>query len=504
MKKILRQYLHSIGLKTCASDADAVRYMESLTGPEAEFAAKLAEGGGKAFIDEDGDGLCDVCGMPEEECTCEDQDQDQDTGDDASDDASESMEGLSVGEAMRRFGVDRVAATRKPLRISVGDDLNRGSLTDAVADAICLRSNPKCKFYDAEGNERKAHPRAEQFRRLPLYRLAQNFLAANGLPVNTMTEREIRRAAWDLRGLDGRPLTPMGAHSTSDFPSVLGMAMNRSLQREYIEYAPQWPKYCRKATAKDFREIHRTNADPFPNLAVVEEGGEYTYGSFGDRREVYRVVKYGKKFSLTWEAIVNDDLDAFSRIPRNLMSAARRLEDSLPIAVLTTNAAMGDGIPLFDAAHGNIATSTADKGVPTVARLNAMRLAMRLQSVGDAILNIEPAALIVPAALEGISEQILTSENDPSASVPNVKNIWQGKLELVVSPLLDATSPTAWYAAADPGQYDGIEVCFLEGYEAPTLEQVETMSPDIREFSIRHVCAAKATSWLSLYANPGE
>jgi hypothetical protein len=70
--------------------------------------------------------------------------------------------------------------------------------------------------------------------------------------------------------------------------------------------------------------------------------GERGNGAAGD---------LGKIFSLTRQAIINDDLDAFTKIPNAWAVLAIRTIGDLVYAILTGNPRMSDGIALFHADH---------------------------------------------------------------------------------------------------------------------------------------------------------
>ncbi|MFN4130441.1 MAG: hypothetical protein ACK4GC_11605, partial [Paracoccaceae bacterium] len=52
-----------------------------------------------------------------------------------------------------------------------------------------------------------------------------------------------------------------------------------------------------------------------PDLLRVPESGEFTYGTMGKGREVYALLTYGRIIGITRQTLINDDLDAFIRIP---------------------------------------------------------------------------------------------------------------------------------------------------------------------------------------------
>jgi hypothetical protein len=94
---------------------------------------------------------------------------------------------------------------------------------------------------------------------------------------------------------------------------------------------------------------------------------------------------------------------------------------------------------------------------------------MRVQKgqAGQALLNIIPRYLIVPAALETDAEVLIASTAKPdqaNSRVPNAEFIQS--LILVVEPRLDEDSETAWYLAASSQQIDTVEVGYLDGHAA--------------------------------------
>jgi len=99
-------------------------------------------------------------------------------------------------------------------------------------------------------------------------------------------------------------------------------------------------KIARIGDLPDFKPGSRTALSDFSDLEVVYENGEYKYASFSDLKETLTLSTYGKLFSISRQALVNDDLNAFTGVPRGMASTAARVIDDLVIAVLTTNAAL--------------------------------------------------------------------------------------------------------------------------------------------------------------------
>ena len=168
--------------------------------------------------------------------------------------------------------------------------------------------------------------------------------------------------------------------------------------------------------------------------------------------------------------------------------AAKRTIGNLVYAVLTANANMSDGFALFSSEHSNLAGSG---GAPDVTTLDAAGPAMAAQCDPDGHatggLNIRPRWFIVPVSLEGKARTLMAAEKDPSASNQNASkpNHVQGLATVVSDARLDTASTTAWYLAADPNSHDTIEVAYLNGVEAPFLDQQDGWNVDGVEFKVR-------------------
>ena len=81
-----------------------------------------------------------------------------------------------------------------------------------------------------------------------------------------------------------------------------------------------------------------------------------------------------------------------------------------------------------------------------------------------------PYALIVPAELETLAQQLLKSTADPEGKNRGVVNPFNNNLRLIVDGELDSYSNKAWYVVADPMLAPVIEVTYLNGKDTPTID----------------------------------
>jgi hypothetical protein len=292
-------------------------------------------------------------------------------------------------------------------------------------------------------------------------------------------------------------------HNSGDFPGLLIDAFNKVLLVGYDETPETWRSWCRVGSTNDFKVFHRAALGAAANLLPVPESGEYQYGSMSDVREQGQLVTSGRLFSVSRQAIINDDLGAMLEVPQKMGRAAARRVGDQAYTVLTANAALlQDNVTLFNATHTNVGSANP----PSVTTLDAARVAMARQTSpgnASAVLNIRPRYLIVPVTLETTARILATSEYDPAGTTSATSrrdspNPFRGTLEVVADPRLDVASTSAYYLAADPATADTVEVVFLNGIETPYLEEHMPFSQDWVAFKVRLDSVALARDFRGL------
>jgi len=390
--------------------------------------------------------------------------------------------GTGLDEA-RRLILDQVAAKSDETRtfphvsVPLGGRDERITRRDAVANALLHRYSPTLfPLEDA----------ARQYRGMTLLELARESLGNVG--VNT-------------RGLSRDEVATRALHSTSDFPEILAAVTNKTLRQAYEAYPRTFMLFCRQVLATDFKAMHRVQLGEAPQLLEVGESGEFKRGTLGESKESYKVKTYGRVVAITRQVLINDDLDAFTRIPAMYGNSIAQLESDVVWGIVTSNPAMADGTALFHANHRNLAGTGAALDVTSV---GAARAAMAKQTGLDkkTVLNIRPAFLIVPATLELKAEQLVAQNLVPAQS-GNVVPQSIRTLAPISEPRLDAASETAWYLAASPNQIDTIEYAYLEGQQGAYIETRNGFDVDGVEIKCRLDFGAKAIDWRGLYKNPG-
>jgi hypothetical protein len=391
--------------------------------------------------------------------------------------------GASVDEA-RRAILDQVAArsdetpTFSQVAVPLGGRDEGVSRREAMAAALLHRYSPTL---------------------FPLEEAARQY---RGMTLLELGRESLEMAGVKTRGLSRDEVASRALHSTSDFPEILASVTNKTLRQAYDAYPRTFTPFCRQVLATDFKAMHRIQMGEAPQLLKVNESGEFKRGTLGESNESYRIETYGRVVAITRQALINDDLDAFTRIPAMYGNSIAQLESDVVWGIIIANPAMADGKALFHTDHKNLAGTGAALSVTAV---GTARAAMAQQTGIDkkTILNIRPSYLVVPASLELTAEQLLAQNLVPAQSDKVVPQSIR-TLTPIAEPRLDAVSDKAWYLIASPNQIDTIEYAYLEGQQGAYIESRNGFDVDGVEIKARLDFGAKAIDWRGLYKNSGS
>lgn len=296
---------------------------------------------------------------------------------------------------------------------------------------------------------------------------------------NSMTLRELARASLTERGVGVATYNPMQmigmafTHSTSDFGNILLDVANKAILLGWEENDETFEKWTKKGQLSDFKTAHRVGLGAFPSLRKVREGAEYKYVTLNDKGETIALATYGELFSISRQAIINDDMNMLTDVPKKLGEAAKAAIGDLVYAVLIDNEKMSDKKALFSTDHKNMLTGGMD-----VETISAGRTAMRQQKEGERTLNIRPAFMLVPTTLETQAIQVVKSGSVKGADVnANIINPVRDLAEIIAEPRLDDASEKDWYMVSRQGS-DTIEVAYLNGIDLPYIDQLDGFTSD--------------------------
>lgn len=345
----------------------------------------------------------------------------------------------STVEDTRAAVLERLAKERTPQNITVQAD-EADKFRAAATDGLAIRAGITVE---------KPAAGAENFRGKSLIRLAAECCERfDGINTTNMGEEEIIRAA----------LTGSG-----QFPGILSNTANKSMAQAYQTAPTTFQLWTGKGSNADFKAATRYRLSEADELEEITENGEFTNAEISEASVTASVATYGRSFSLTRKAMINDDLGALSTIPALYGAAARRMINKMVYAILTSNPTI-EGAALFHNDHKNLSAEAL-----SVAGLGKVKAKMARQKNigGKEALNIQPAFLIVPPELEVSAVQLISSAVDPTKA-NQTPNPFANRLNVVSDPEL--TTATEFYLAAAFGLCPTIEVTYLNGVETPTME----------------------------------
>lgn len=354
-------------------------------------------------------------------------------------------------------------------------DKHRAAIESGMSHRVLVASGVSAETIERHLPKANRAPGWEDFRNARLIDVARSILEDGGANTRRLSDLQVAEAAMGNRmHLRADPAFHVSGH----FPALISSLTNVSLLAAWEEANPSYRTvFTAGAPANDFKNIHRVRLSESPNLPRWQDNTAPEEVALTDERESYACEAYSEQVSFSYKMVVNDNLSAISRVPADLARAAARTVNALAWSVVTANPTLQDGVALFSAATGNRKKANTSTGVISVTNLGAARSIMRLQvgvntkggNASQAILNLTPRYLVVPAALETLAQQIVTSISDPAAALSaGVANPFRG-LEVVVEPLLDAASALQWYLFAPPSEATTVEYCYLAGNETPSV-----------------------------------
>jgi len=268
------------------------------------------------------------------------------------------------------------------------------------------------------------------------------------------------------------------AMSTSDFPLLFADSLDRQLYGAYQATTPTWRNYARPALVNDFRTVKRfATAGVRGILAKTGELSEHERRSQGDATQyTYAVSKYEAGFALSFEAMVNDDLNAFMRLPQDLADSVTDSEERFVTALFAD--ASGPHATPYTVGNDNIMT-----GNPSLTRSALQSAITKLMKRTDANNNpivVNAIELVVGPGLALTAREIIDATeyrsvgangdvtiitgNGVAATLRVSVNYW------IPSVCSTANGDTSWWVFANPqGARPALEFGHLRGYEAPAL-----------------------------------
>ena len=376
-------------------------------------------------------------------------------------DASEYIsKGTSV-EGTRAAIMEKLMTDGAPIGSGITGVVDEGDkFRRAVSDGLMMRSGLQVQN-PAEG--------AESFRGMSLRDIAIECLTREGESQSALLRMD-RSELYDK-------LCRQFYNPSAAFPAIMDQTIKKSIVDLYNHVPTTFQEFTTKGTLPDFKETadHEYVIGGVGDFLEVPENGEIHPDKPTTELLPSRKLKtYGKQFSMTRQAFINDDIGFLTRVPGLYATAAKKTIDKQVYGILFNNPAIFDGTALFHATHKNL---VANGSKPSQASIQEIILQMQKQTdqFGDAI-YINPAKIIVPVGYEFDLAVIFHSAQVTGSANNDINPLYNYPLQIVQSPILNALAGSGacpWFMVADQSSARGIQVDYLNGQETPTVRRME-------------------------------
>lgn len=259
-------------------------------------------------------------------------------------------------------------------------------------------------------------------------------------------------------------------NTTSDFPTALANLRARTIRQDLPIAQPSWRSWIPArmvGTTPDFKPIRGLSMTEMGELLIRPEATDVQYTSMGWTSDHFMIANYERALQYTWEAWLNDEIDAFGRALRRLGEGAKRTE-----AIVVLNAILNG---VSRSSESGITT-----GGPTATNLSAARAAMAARTITDidgvaTIGAIVATDLVVPSVWTDTAALALNTQW--TNFVGGTPNVSFNSVTPHTDRLMGRVFASDWILFDNT--IDFIDVRFLQGFEGGPMTY--TKMPDVNE-----------------------
>ena len=343
-------------------------------------------------------------------------------------------------------------------------DSEQDKFRRAASDALLMRGGIQLEK-PAEG--------AQQLRGMSLRDLAIECSRADGNDTSSL----IRCSSDELYSR----MTRAFYNPEAAFPAILDQTIEKAYKEGHKKVAVTFDKFTKKGSLSDFKTHDNYYiAGPVGEFLEVPENGELKHDVFKDDKLPTRKLKtYGRQFTLSRKAFVDDDISLVTSIPARYAAAARKTINKQVFEVLMKNPAVYDGKTLFGKDHQNLlktGTGVTQEALQTM----IMALTNQKDQFGEAII-INPGTIVVPSGMQFemytlFNSQTINTEGNTQAVNPLYQ--YRDSIQVSEDPTINALAGgmgnvMPWFLIGDQADTDFIEVDYLNGQEIPNIRRME-------------------------------
>ena len=291
----------------------------------------------------------------------------------------------------------------------------------------------------------------------------------------------------------------------SSFPAILDDVVQKSYVEGLALAGTSFERFVRFGSLPNFKKSnnHEYLISYSGDLEEVPENGELKAYVPEDVRMPLRELKtYGRQFTMTRKAFIDDDIGFITSMPRRFARLSQTTQNKLVYAILLNKQKIFDGKFMFDDSRKN---TLKEGSLPTLDVLQQMIYMIGIQK--DAAGNqlaITPNAFIVPLGIGVELEKLLATPTIYSAE-GTITNPYYGKgYEVIEDVTLNGMVPLGtavpWFAGVK-GEF--LQVDYLNGERAATIRRSEQAGTLGFIWDVYHDFGVSALHPEAVCRNPG-
>ena len=266
---------------------------------------------------------------------------------------------------------------------------------------------------------------------------------------------------------------------TSAFPAIMDQVINKAYVEGHRTAPVTFDRFTTKGTLSDFKKADNYYIQGgFGEFLEVPEGGELKHTLPTDEKLPQRQLKtYGRQFTMSRQAFINDDMGVITTLPARAAKAARTTINTQVYKILTGNPKIYDSQNLFSAGHKNLlaeGTGITQKAVQSM--ILALGGHTKTMDGTDQAIIIRPAVLVVPLGYQFAMYTLFNSATISASGDVNPLYQYRDTIRIVEDATLNAqvkTGAIPWFMVGDTNDIDFIQVDYLNGQEIPNIRRME-------------------------------
>lgn len=379
------------------------------------------------------------------------------------DQLSKFIEDGSTVENVRAAVIEHMRKQGEPLpaHVSIETD-EQDKFRNAATDSILLRGGLQLKNPAAGARE--------------LMGISLRELAVECIELEGQTGVR-RKSADELFSMMQRQYF----NPTAAFPAIMDNAINKAYVEGHKTVPVTFDRWVKKGTLKDFK-IHDNNylLGSAGEFLEVKEGGEIKHDTWKDDKRPTRQLKtYGRQFTMTRQAFINDDIDMIVKLPSQYAASARKTQNKQAYSILVNNPVAHDGVKIFDKVHKNLLARGTGITREAVQGM-IMALSNQTDEFGEVCI-IRPAIIIVPSGYAFDMYTLFyspTINTEGNTQAVNPLYQYRDRIEIVEDPTINVLcggygKQMPWWLLGAKEDTDFVEVDYLNGQEVPNIRRAE-------------------------------